>query len=122
MVPFDRSYLIDNANSARIQLGRDQVFSVIAQSLFAEFTLELSQGKKSIRANVVKTIPTNNDPSDSPVRFLSYGQSAFHFPAQEVKEILSHQLALRTVQRWIDSGTDSINVLTNGGDKDIFAF
>jgi hypothetical protein len=108
--PFDFCYLLDSSND-HVQLSRNHIFAMLARSLFHEFTLEFARVKRSLRANIDKQM-TSNDPRDCPARFMSFGQSAIYFPLREVKEVLAHQLALRAVQRWVDSTAQPIKVLS----------
>jgi hypothetical protein len=108
--PFDFCYLLDSSND-HVQLSRSHIFAMLARSLFNEFTLEFARVKRSLRANIDKQM-TANDPRDCPARFMSFGQSAIYFPLREVKQVLAHQLALRAVQRWVDSTAQPIRVLS----------
>lgn len=113
--PFDYCYLMDTSNG-HVQLSRDEIFAMVARSIYHEFTLEFASFKRSLRANIRNRI-VSNDPLDCPARFMSFGQSSVHFPAREVKQLLTHQLALNAVQRWVDLTASPIQIFTGNGDK-----
>lgn len=113
--PFDICYLLDSSNG-HVQLTRAHIFTMIAQSLFNEFSLEFSSYKRALRANIRNQI-TANDVLDCPANFMSFGQSVISFPTRDVREVLTHQLALRAVQGWIDRDAKPVRVVA-GGDAD----
>ncbi|MCC6446314.1 MAG: tubulin-like doman-containing protein, partial [Armatimonadetes bacterium] len=117
-MPFDFCYLLDSRNS-QVQLRREDIFAMIARSLFHEFTLSFATFKRSLRANIRNRI-MSNDGRDCPRGFMSFGQSAVFLPHDEIKQVLGYQLAFRAVQQWIDKATDPIDVLaTNHETADV---
>ncbi|MCC6446678.1 MAG: tubulin-like doman-containing protein, partial [Armatimonadetes bacterium] len=107
--PFNFCYLLDSRNS-QVQLRREDIYAMIARSLFHEFTLSFATFKRSLRANIRNRI-VSNDGRDCPRGFMSFGQSAVFLPHDEIEQVLGHQLALRAVQQWIDKATEPIDVL-----------
>jgi hypothetical protein len=108
--PFDYCYLLDERNP-HVQLHRQHIFAMVARSLFHEFTLSFAAFKRSLRANIRNRI-VDNDRRDCPRGFMSFGQSAVLLPREEIQRVLSHQLALRAVQQWIDRATKPIDIFT----------
>ena len=106
--PFDYCYLLD-ARNEHVQLHRNDIFAMIARSLFHEFTLDFATFKRSLRTNIKNRI-VRNDKRDCPVGFMSFGQSAIFFPRREIEQALRHQLALRAVQRWISKQAAPVEV------------
>ena len=107
--PFDFCYLLDSSN-ANVQLSRQDIFAMVARSLFQEFTSEFAAFKRSLRANIRNRM-TSNDPLDCPAQFMSFGQSSVLLPRREIKQILAHQLALRAVQGWVNQAAKPIQIL-----------
>lgn len=107
---FDYCYLLDERNPY-VQLRRNDIFAMIARSLFHEFTLSFATFKRSLRANIKNRI-VRNDRRDCPCGFMSFGQSAVFLPRDEIERVLGHQLALRAVQQWIDKNAQPIEVFT----------
>ncbi len=114
--PFDVCYLLDSSNE-HVQLTRTQIFAMIAESLFNEFSLEFSSYKRALRANI-KNQTTANDSLDCPANFMSFGQSVISFPARDVREVLTHQLALRAIQGWIDKDATPARIMQDGAAAD----
>lgn len=108
--PFDYCYLLDERNP-HVQLHRQHVFAMIARSLFHEFTLSFATFKRSLRANIKNRI-VDNDRRDCPRGFMSFGQSAVFLPREAIQRVLSHHVALRAVQQWIDRAAQPIDVFT----------
>ena len=113
--PFDFCYLLDSSNE-HVNLERSNIFAMVAQSLFHEFTLSFATFKRSLRANIKKGI-TKNDARDCPVGFMSFGQSLVFFPRTEVEKLLGYQLALRAAQQWIDKTAAPIEVYAQKSER-----
>jgi hypothetical protein len=109
--PFDYCYLLSSSNP-NVQLRRDDIFAMVARSLFHDFTSEFSAFKRSLRANIRNRI-VSNDIRDCPQKFMSFGQSSVFLPRNEVEQVLKHQMALRAVQRWIDKQAKPIEVFVD---------
>lgn len=114
--PFDYTYLLDSSN-AYANVDRKNIAAMVAESLFHEFTLSFATRKRSLRNNIRQHI-VGHDGRDMPVQFMSFGQSMIAFPRAEVKEVLSYQLALNAVQRWIDKQAQPITVTADASDDD----
>jgi hypothetical protein len=106
--PFDYCYLLDTKN-AHVDVSRDDIFGMIARSLFHEFTLSFATFKRSLRENIGAHL-NRNDSADCPMTFMSFGQSAILIPHREIKQVLAHQLALQAVQQWIDKAAEPVRV------------
>lgn len=108
--PFDHCYLLDTRNGF-INVTRQDLFAMIAQSLFHEFTLSFAQFKRSLRANIRRQLDAQpKDGNDMPATFMSFGQSSVIIPHREIEEMLAHQLALQAVQLWVDRQAEPIKV------------
>jgi hypothetical protein len=115
--PFDCCYLLSRSNK-NVQLEKEDVFAMVARSLFQEFTYDFSRLKRSMRSNIVQNIHAN-DGEDSPARFMSFGQSAILFPRNEVERLLQSRLALLAARLWAESIGELANSV--GGKPDATA-
>ncbi len=116
--PFDFCYLLD-ARNAEVDLNRKDVFHMIDNAIFQEFTGSFGPFKRALRANI-KGKMISNDRTDCPIRFMSFGQASAQVPMPEIKQVLAHQLALQAVQQWIDKKAKPIKALVvgNGGTEE----
>ncbi|HAZ63521.1 MAG TPA: hypothetical protein DCZ72_07940 [Armatimonadetes bacterium] len=94
--PFDTTYLIGSSNGA-VTISRDQVYAVMARSIFFEFAHEFAAVKRKLRANVRGTAQSY-DALDCPSYFYSYGQASVLFPAAQVHQVLTHALARKVLR------------------------
>lgn len=94
--PFDFCYLMDSGNG-EVELDRNHVFAMIAQSLFNEYSLEFARHKRALRANIINQV-NQNDVLDCPARFLSYGQSSISFPVYSIRRVLQYEVARRALE------------------------
>lgn len=108
--PFDHCYLLDTRNDF-VDVTRQDLFAMVAQSLFHEFTLSFAQFKRSLRANIRRRMEGKpKDGNDMPALFMSFGQSSVIVPHREAQEMLAYQLALQAVQLWVDKQVEPIKV------------
>jgi hypothetical protein len=113
--PFDCCYLLSRSNK-NVQLEKEDVFAMVARSLFQEFTFDFSRIKRSMRSNIVQNIQAN-DREDCPARFMSFGQSAILFPRAEVERLLQSRLALLATQLWAESVAEITGNVGQKGDS-----
>lgn len=111
--PFEYCYLID-ARNANVDLERKDIYHMVDCSIFHEFSGSFASYKRSRRINVKNQL-LQNDRTDCPICFMSFGQASAHVPMDSVKQVLAHQLALQAVQQWIDKKAEPIRILAGDG-------
>ncbi|MEI8195374.1 MAG: tubulin-like doman-containing protein [Phycisphaerae bacterium] len=111
--PFEFCYLLD-ARNAFVDLHRKDIYHMIDCAIFHEFVGSFATYKRSLRCNLKNQL-IQNDRTDCPSTFMSFGQSAALVPTLEIKQVLAHQLALQAVQEWIDKKANPIKALVVGG-------
>ncbi|MGQ9523773.1 MAG: tubulin-like doman-containing protein [Armatimonadota bacterium] len=102
VAPFRYCYLVDTGNEF-ISTDRSEVLTMIATSLFREFTSELASFRKSLRSNVRNRV-TSNDLLDCPAEFMSFGHSFVYFPVEEARHVLAYKMAREAVDVWRGGG------------------
>ena len=107
--PFEYCYLVD-ARNANVDLDRKDIYHMIDCSIFHEFSGSFASYKRSRRVNIENRL-LQNDRTDYPICFMSFGQASAVVPMGAVKQILAHQLALQAVQQWIDKKAAPIRLL-----------
>lgn len=118
--PFDFCYLLDARNDT-VDLHRKDIYHMIDCAIFNEFAGSFAPFKRALRANIRGKL-TKNDRTDSPIGFMSFGQSSAMVPLPEIKQVLAHQLALRAVQEWVDKKAEPVNTFAGGeseGEEDL---
>ena len=111
--PFDFCYLLD-ARNAYVDLHRKDIYHMVDRAIYHEFTGSFATFKRALRANVKNQL-TTNDRSDCPITFMSFGQAAAEVPLAEIRQVLSHKLALQAVQQWIDKNAKPLKALSSSG-------
>ncbi|MBE0541771.1 MAG: hypothetical protein IH623_10335 [Verrucomicrobia bacterium] len=114
--PFKYCYLVDSRNEY-VDLHRKDIYHMIDRAIFHEFTGSFAPFKRSLRANIGNRL-TQNDQADCPICFMSFGQSSAHVPLPEIRQVLAHQLALQSVQGWIDKNAEPVKALISTGQED----
>jgi len=108
--PFEYCYLVDARNLKNVDLDRKDIYHMIDCSIFHEFSGNFASFKRSRRVNIKNRL-FQNDRTDYPICFMSFGQAAALAPMGAVKQILAHQLALQAVQQWIDKKAVPVRLL-----------
>jgi len=99
--PFDFCYLVTNFNEKGVQLAKEELFELVAQNIFLEFTPGVAATKRSIRNNIAAHNFRDLDRLMGQAQsFLSFGIATIEFPALRVQDCLAYRLAGEATSYW----------------------
>jgi hypothetical protein len=99
--PFDFCYLVTNFNEKDVQLAKEELFELVAQNIFLEFTPGVAATKRSIRNNIAAHSFGDLDRLMGQAQsFLSFGIATIEFPALRVQDCLAYRLAGEATSYW----------------------
>lgn len=99
--PFDFCYLVTNFNEKDAQLTKEELFELVAQNIFLEFTPGVAATKRSIRNNIAAHNFRDLDRLLCQAQsFLSFGIATIEFPALRVQDCLAYRLAGEATSYW----------------------
>lgn len=100
-VPFNFCYLVGNSNDKVTFAKLSDVFEMVAQNIFLDFSSGFSQYKKLVRDNIRKQW-ASPDALGYPQNFISFGLSGVQFPAERVLNACALRLSGQMINWWFN--------------------